>query len=74
MTDHSEMYILPANCLRGPMLVVPDIEEATVAPQTKFMTMLSRHHMGAHFRHHFNWFTDDEEQSNDIDKDNRDDW
>ena len=40
MTDHSEMYILPANYLRGPILVVPDIEDVNVASQTKYMTML----------------------------------
>ena len=72
MTDHSEMYILPANCLRGPMLVVPDIEEPEVVSQTNFMTMLSRHHMGAHFRHHIHWFTED--QTNVIEEDYRDDW
>ena len=31
MTDQSEVYILPDNCLPGPMLVVHEVEDVNVA-------------------------------------------
>ena len=56
MMDHSHMYILPVNCIRGPMLVVPDIVGENEASKENYMTFLSSHHMGPFFKHHVHWF------------------
>ena len=72
VTEHSEMYILPAVCIRGPMLVVPDIIANGEASQENYMTLLSRHHMGAYFRNHLDWLVDGTDVN--VHYDYRDDW
>jgi hypothetical protein len=52
MMDHGEMYILPATCIRGPVIVVPDIEDEATVSTDDYMAILPRHKMGAHFLYH----------------------
>jgi hypothetical protein len=42
------MYILPASCIRGPVIVVPDIEDEGTVSLEDYMAVLPRHKMGAH--------------------------
>eukprot|EP00956_Cyclotella_meneghiniana_P036428 scaffold125722_cov23-Cyclotella_meneghiniana.AAC.4 len=72
MMDHSQMYILPVNCIRGPMLVVPDIVGENEASKENYMTFLSRHHMGPFFKHHVHWFKTG--IAHDIDEEYLDEW
>jgi hypothetical protein len=48
MMDSGEMYILPASCIRGPVIVVPDIEDEGTVSLEDYMAVLPRHKMGAH--------------------------
>jgi hypothetical protein len=52
MMDSGEMYILPASCIRGPVIVVPDIEDESTVSLEDYMAVLPRHKMGAHFIYH----------------------
>jgi hypothetical protein len=47
MMDSGEMYILPASCIRGPGIVVPDIEDEGTVSLEDYMAVLPRHKMGA---------------------------
>jgi hypothetical protein len=52
MMGSDEMYILPASCIRGPVIVVPDIEDKGTVSLEDYMAVLPRHKMGAHFIYH----------------------
>eukprot|EP00956_Cyclotella_meneghiniana_P022016 scaffold40896_cov41-Cyclotella_meneghiniana.AAC.5 len=52
MTDHSQVYILPENCIRGPMLVVSDIADEEESSKKKVMTLLSRQHVDPYLQQH----------------------
>ena len=63
MMDPNEMYILPARCIRGPVIVVPDIEGEDMVSLRDYMAVLPRHRMGGYFLHHMNSTTNDENDS-----------
>jgi hypothetical protein len=42
------MYILPTSCIRGPVIVVPDIEDEGTVSLEDYMAVLPRHKMGAY--------------------------
>jgi hypothetical protein len=52
MLDSGEMYILPASCIRGPVIFVPDIEDEGNVSLEDYMAVLPRHKMGTHFIYH----------------------
>ena len=58
MTDETKMYILPANCLVAPVLVVPDLEDGETVSRSRFMAMLPRHKMGTYFKNHVKWYVE----------------
>lgn len=43
MTPLTEMYVLPVDCIVGPLVVIADIVSARVASNQKFMAVLPRH-------------------------------
>ena len=52
----SQMYILPARCIIHPMIVVPDIEDATTASKNTYLAVVPKHRMGNYFLHHVQWY------------------
>lgn len=52
MMDPSGMYILPARCIRCPLLVVPDIESSDTVSLTDYIAVLPRHKMGAYWTYY----------------------
>jgi hypothetical protein len=71
MMDSGDMYTLPASCIRGPVIVVPDIEDEGTVSLEDYMAILPRHKMGAHFIYHM--YEHLEELEGDYVADNRED-
>ena len=59
MEDADKMRILPATCIKGPVLVIPDIIDANTASSVNYLSMLPRHKMGVYWLHHLNAFLED---------------
>jgi hypothetical protein len=71
MMDSGDMYTLPASCIRGPVIVVPDIEDEGTVSLEDYMAILPRHKMGANFIYHM--YEHLEELEGDYVADNRED-
>lgn len=66
MMDPKDMYILPARCIRGPVIVVPDIEDEDTVSLRDYMVVLPRHRMGGYFLHHLR--QQDEESADEVEE------
>jgi hypothetical protein len=64
MMSPSDMYILPASCILHPLIVVPDIEDAETVSTNQYMVITPRHGMGDYFRHHVNWYIQQQDEGN----------
>ena len=71
MMELGDLYILPASCISGPVIVVPDIEDEGAVSLEDYMAILPRHKMGAHFIYHM--YQHLEELEGDYVADNRED-
>ena len=56
MQPSTDMWILPATCIRGPVIVVPDIEDASIASSVDYMAIVPQHKSGVYFLHHVNYY------------------
>jgi hypothetical protein len=54
MMNANSMYILLAQCISGPLTVVPDIESKDSVSTVNYMALISRHKMGRHFLNYSN--------------------
>jgi guanyl-specific ribonuclease Sa len=61
MMDPSGMYILPARCIKCPLLVVPDIEAKDTVSLTNYLAVLPRHKMGAYWTYYVQQHVTNEE-------------
>jgi hypothetical protein len=52
MMKADSMYILPAHCITGPLIVIPNIESKDSMSSVNYMALVSRHKMGGHFLHY----------------------
>jgi hypothetical protein len=72
MTDKNDMYILPAGCLRNPLLVVPDVMDEEFVSDSRFMAVCPRHKMGAYFLYYVRSYIEQHGANDDSDNDNND--
>lgn len=66
MEEADSMRLIPARCLKGPLLVIPDIEDANTASSLNYIVSLPRHKMGVYWLHHVNAFMTENEDEDDI--------
>ena len=52
VTELSEMFVLPVQCIIGPLLVVPDLISPNVTSKKFFMAILPRHKMGGYWKNY----------------------
>ena len=71
MTNANEMYVLPASCIEGPLLVVPDIIDKDTISESNFMAICPKRKMGLYYLHHINWYHENNDHS-DSDSDDND--
>ena len=55
MTPTTDMYIVPAQSIIRPVLVIPDIEDDVTASTSNYMAVLPEHKMGKYFLEHVEW-------------------
>jgi hypothetical protein len=61
MQPSSDMWVSPAKYIRGPVMVVPDIEDANTASSVDYMAIVPQHKSGAFFLHHVNYYVTQKE-------------
>jgi len=54
MTPLTDMYVLPVDCIVGPLAVFPDLVSATEASNRRFMAVLPRHKHGGYWLNYIN--------------------
>ena len=64
MVETGKMVMVPASCIRGPVLVVPDIEGPTTASSVDYLATLPQHKQSAFFKHHINRYMDEDSDGN----------
>ena len=66
MVESGKMVMVPASCIRGPVLVVPDMEGPDTASSVDYLATLPQHKQSAFFKHHMQTYLNDDSEGDDI--------